>query len=426
MAVTPFAANRFILQNTLNVESRVQEQRIQASTGKKSQSYDGIADDVRRLEGLESNFAANRAFQRNAERTELRLQEMESAVSTLSDLASQFRTQLLSAANGDSNLDSIDLENIARTFRQEAAGVLNTELEGRFLFAGSATNTRPIDFDGLQFDDQTGVPNTNDIKGGAYFQGNDNVLSARVKENVTLDYGKTADPNNGAGFHKLFTALSRVIDNPNSQQAVEDSIRDLSGGPAQSVLGSTQIQDPDTALNAVENFGTGTLADPQSLNISIGGGAPVAVTVNPDTDSLRDVADKIEAAVGGVSARVANQEGAQQLEIFSDDESAVTVAATGNLLAPGNFTQRNDVLVDGAIEELADTRSEIGASRGLIDSTLTQLKDSQARLEGDISDVEDVDLTRVMTLLAQNQTTLDSSFAITARIQQTSLLNFLN
>lgn len=420
MAVTPFAANRFVLQNTLDVQSRTQDLRIQASTGKKSQSFAGIAGDVRRLEGLESNLVANRAFQRNAERTELRLQEMESAVDTLADIASEFRTQLISAANDGGNLDSIDLATIARTFRDEAIGVLNTELEGRFLFAGSATNTRPLDFSGLSFQD---------VENGAYFQGTDDILSARIKENVTLDYGVTADPNNGKGFHKLFTSLGRVIENPNDPDAVEASIRDLSGGEAQATLGSDQIGDPDQALNAAVNFGAGAVTDPQDLNINVDGTNVGPVTVNADSDSLRDVANQID-ALSSVTARVAIQEGVPQIEIFSDDGEPVSVSVAGApanpLIGGGNLTQRNDVLVDGAIEELAETRSEIGASRGLIESTLTQLRDSQTRVEGDISDVEDVDLTRAMTLLAQNQTTLEVSFAVTARLQQTSLLNFLN
>jgi len=423
MAVTPFAANRFVLQNTLDVQSRTQDLRIQASTGKKSQSFAGIATEVRRLEGLESNLVANRAFQRNAERTELRLQEMESAVDTLADIASEFRTQLLSAANDGGNLDSIDLATIARTFRDEAVGVLNTELEGRFLFAGSATNTRPVDFS------QSTIASFQDVKDGLYFQGTDDVLSARIKENVTLDYGVTADPNNGKGFHKLFTALSRVIENPNDPDAVEESIRDLSGGEAQATLGSDQIGDPDQALNAAVNFGAGSINDPQNLDINVDGTNVGPITVNADSDNLRDVANQID-ALSSVTARVAIQEGVPQIEIFSDSGDPVSVSVAGApanpLIGGGNLTQRNDVLVDGAIEELAETRSEIGASRGLVESTLSQLQDSQTRVEGDISDVEDVDLTRAMTLLAQNQSTLEVSFAVTARLQQTSLLNFLN
>jgi len=424
METSPFAGNRFVLQNTLDLQSRIQDQRIAASTGKKASSFDGISQDVRRLEGLESNRTSNIAFERNVNRTELRLQEMESAVDTVSDVASQFHTQLISAANDGGNLDSIDLETLARDFRDEAQGVLNTELEGRFLFAGSATNTRPIDFANA---------NLQSVKDGDFFKGNDQILSARVQENVTVDYGVTADPKNNTGFQKLFTALQRVIDSPNSPEAVQASIRDLSGGEAQAVLQAGAVSDPDTPLNGANNFAGaltqgGAPPNQTEVNVTVDG-STTTLNIDVTTDSLRDLANQIN-GVGGVTARVANQEGTQQIEIFADNPEATVSVAAGDaandsLIGGGNLVQRQNVLVDGAIEELAETRSEIGSTRGFLESTREDLLDTRVRLDGQISDVEDVDLTRVMTLLAQNQTTLNSSFAITARIQQTSLLNFL-
>ena len=423
-SVSGFAANKFVLQQNLEAENRVQEQRIQVSTGKKSQTFDGISDNVRRLEGLESDFAANEAFQRNVDRTELRLQEMESSVSTLNDTASRFRTQLLSAANDGGNLESIDLGKIASTFRDEVVGQLNTEVGGRFLFSGSATNTTPIDL--------TSASGFSDIKNGAYFKGNGEELTARVTQSTTLDYGISAEPGKGKGFQKLMTALSRVIENPESPDAVEKSLRDLSGGEAQAVVSFDSVKNPSAALNASENFGSGLSfsAPPpaaEEFSITIGGSttdltsAPTSIA---EGDSLIDIAGKIENNVSGVEAQVGGKNDTPRLEVFTTNGAPVSF--TTNFSGGGTQPrQQTDVQIDGAINELADTRSEIGSSRGLLESTKTQLENTQTRLEGNISDVEDVNLTRAMTLLAQNQTTLQSSFAVTARLSQVSLLNFL-
>ncbi len=410
--ISGFAANRFVLQNQLETESRVQNLRIQASSGKKSQAYDGISNDVRRLQGLESDFAANEAFQRNVDRTELRLQDMESSVDTLTDVASRFRTQLLSAANDGGNLDSIDLGKIAKTFRDEAVGVLNTELGGRFLFSGSATNTKPIDFNN--------TANFQDVKAGKYYQGNDEILSARIKETTTLDYGVTADPTNETGTHKLFTALQRVIENPNSEEAVEQSIRDISGGEADVSL-DYNTSDPSANLNTADG---GNLSGALTLNIEDRTGSVIdTINVNTSTNSLNDVANTITSNTNGVSARVANQGGDPKLEIFSDGGTPRVETSGGFSTAAAGKTL--DQRVDGAIDELSDTRSAIGSTRGLLETTKSQLDTSQTQLNNSISDVEDVNLTRTMTLLAQNRTSLEASFAITARLQQTSLLNFL-
>jgi len=410
--ISGFAANRFVLQNQLETESRVQNLRIQASSGKKSQAYDGISNDVRRLQGLESDFAANEAFQRNVDRTELRLQDMESSVDTLTDVASRFRTQLLSAANDGGNLDSIDLGKIAKTFRDEAVGVLNTELGGRFLFSGSATNTKPIDFNN--------TANFQDVKAGKYYQGNDEILSARIKETTTLDYGVTADPTNETGTHKLFTALQRVIENPSSEKAVEQSIRDISGGEADVSL-DYNTSDPSANLDTADG---GNLSGALTLNIEDRTGSVIdTINVNTSTNSLNDVANTITSNTNGVSARVANQGGDPKLEIFSDGGTPRVETSGGFSTAAAGKTL--DQRVDGAIDELSDTRSAIGSTRGLLETTKSQLDTSQTQLNNSISDVEDVNLTRTMTLLAQNRTSLEASFAITARLQQTSLLNFL-
>lgn len=411
--ISGFAANRFVLQNQLETESRVQNLRIQASSGKKSQAYDGISNDVRRLQGLESDFAANKAFQRNVDRTELRLQDMESSVDTLTDVASRFRTQLLSAANDGGNLESIDLKKIASTFLDEAVGVVNTELGGRFLFSGSATNTKPIDFDN--------TANFQDVKAGKYYQGNDEILSARIKETTTLDYGVTADPTNETGTHKLFTALQRVIENPNSEEAVEQSIRDISGGEADVSL-DYNTTDPSANLNTADggNLSSGTL----DLDIEDRSGNVIdTISVDTSTNSLNDVANTITSNNNGVSARVANQGGDLKLEIFSD--GGTPRVETNNVFSTAAAGKTLDQRVDGAIDELSDTRSAIGSTRGLLETTKTQLDTGQTQLNNSISDVEDVNLTRTMTLLAQNRTSLEASFAITARLQQTSLLNFL-
>lgn len=423
--VSGVAASNFVLQNQTDLKSRVQELRIEASTGKKSQTYDGIANDASRLQRLESDFSANKAFQRNSERTLTRLKEMESSISTLQDVASQFRTDLLSAANDGGNLESIDLGTIARTFRDEAQGVLNTELGGRSLFAGSATNTQTVSFEN--------VSNVSDIKAGRYFQGNDEVLSARVTQQTTIEYGVTADVANGSGAQKLLTAIQRVIDAPNSEEAVEQSIRDITGGEADVVLkkfGGNTIQDPTKTLNQQEG---GDLPDGQfDISVSASGpGSGSSTTVDTTSQSLADVAREL--SNGTVSARVANQQGDVQLEIFSNDDSTeldASVSLGSGTPPPPNInptvSKQQNVQVDGAIAELADTRSAIGSTRSLVDTTTSQLKDDETRLNNNISDIEDIELEQTLTRLADNQQSLQASFATTSRLQQTTILNFLN
>lgn len=303
--ISSFAASQFTLQKNLAAQARAAELRIQIASGKKSQVYGGIAGDVRRLEGAETTHAANKSFLRSIERTDLRLKEMEAAVSGLQDIATRFRTDLISAANGD-NADSLDLGSIASRLRDEVEGLVNTELDGRFLFAGSATDTRPVDFS----DGTGGSLTLAQIQAGQYYQGNSDQLSMRADESLTVDYGLTADPSQQAGFHGLITALSEVIATPTSQTVIDNALGKLSGQ-------------------------------------------------------------------------------------------------------------------NGAISRLADSRAQIGSTRELLGAVQQRLSDTQVDVEKEISDIEDVDLTRAATELSEQQTTLESSFAVTARLARTSLLNFI-
>jgi flagellar hook-associated protein 3 FlgL len=302
-SIGSYAQNQFVLRNNTDAQARVQDYRIQVSTGFKAQRYDGIAGDSRRLEGLEQQHAQNKAFTKNIERTELRLNTMESSIEGLQGIAKDFRTTLLSAANAE-NLESLDLTKIASDLRDQAVALVNTEVEGRFLFSGSDTRTAPVGTDA------TSAPLTSDL----YYQGNTDTLSVRADKGVTLDYGITAAPGEDNGIEELLTALTQVM--------------------------------------------------------------------------------------GG--------------SVTQDDVTAALDSLTGETNATG-----------GAIAKLADTRAQIGSSLDLMEGIRTRQQDNQVDVEAGISDIEDVDVSLAMTLLAEQQTTLETSYAVTARLARTSLLNFL-
>lgn len=306
-SIGSYAQNQLVLRNNLDAQERVQNYRIQVSTGYKAQRYDGIAADTRRLESLEQQHSSNAAFTKNIERTELRLQTMESSIQGLQDIAESFRTTLLSAANGE-NLKALDLGKIAGDLREQAVALANTEVEGRHLFSGSATRTPPVSTAA------GGTPITGIGSDELYFQGNSDTLSVRADSGVTLDYGITAAPGENNGIEELLTALTEVMASPDDLGSVNNAIDALSG-------------ETNTA--------------------------------------------------------------------------------------------------GAAIAKLADTRAQIGSSLDLMEGIRTRLDDNQVDVEAGISDIEDVDVSRAMTLLAEQQTTLETSYAVTARLARTSLLNFL-
>lgn len=142
--VTQFAQQQRTLANVLSAQARLQEAQIQISSGKSSLSYAGIAKDTRRLVSLETTQSRATQFIQNNKIYETRLEIMDSAISSIFDATSDLRTTLIQALS-DSSSGSVPLAQIAGNLLEVVGGLLNTKDNGRYLFAGSKTNTAAVD-----------------------------------------------------------------------------------------------------------------------------------------------------------------------------------------------------------------------------------------------------------------------------------------
>jgi flagellar hook-associated protein 3 FlgL len=420
-----FAAQNLTLSKNMETQARMHEARLQISSGKKAQAYEGIATDTRRLEGLETKHQQISSFKKSVDRTDQRLSEMAGAVDQLQDIASDFRTKLLQATTGD-NLGSTNIQGEAQALLNQTVSLLNSEYEGRYLFAGSATDRPPVDVKlpsggEREFDDVTAA--AADIRSGGYYRGNDDVLSARVDGDFTMSYGVTADSEANTGFHDLMKALSRVAFNDGSDlgEQAEHALRDLSGGEIAfetAVAGITDAQQPLSAAPASVTAG-GT------LTFTRADGTTADVNYLPG-DTLDALTSEI-AALAGIDAEVVNDGGGDlHLRVHAVDGQPLSVAETGagdlltTLGLPPSGAQS-----EGAIKRLADTHADIGSSQDILQRVRERLEDTRLNVEQGITDIENVDVAKAMTELSGHRTTLESSYAVTARMSQLSLLNFI-
>src|SRR5690606_9837028 len=102
------------------------------------------------------------------------------------------------------NADDIALSEIGAGFRAEVAGLINTEHEGRYLFAGSRSDRAPVDLTG--YDPTVGLPLVM-APDTTYYQGDSIRASVRADDQFEQTYGITGD---SPGFEKLLRALSYV------------------------------------------------------------------------------------------------------------------------------------------------------------------------------------------------------------------------
>ena len=296
--VSNFAQHTLMLNNILNSQKRVFDGQIQAATGKVSQTYSGIAQETKRLLDLEGNLLQTRQYVKSNTIAISRLERMDSALTGMFDEASRVRALLIQKLS-DSTGDAGALSTEAGHILDSVAGLLNTNEDGRFLFAGTITNVSPVV---VPIPDPTtfGVPDT------TYYRGDSVELSTRAADGLTVDTGMTGDR---MGFRRLIGGLKGAIEG------------DITG-----------------------SF---TLLD-QSLS-----------------------------------------------------------------------------LINQAITDLSDFRNEVGSRLSALSEANVRHQDFELYLENQISDIENADITQVMTRLSSDQLVLEASFMTVARLSSLNLAQFL-
>jgi flagellar hook-associated protein 3 FlgL len=240
------------LQNT---QARVFQSQTQISSGQIARDYAGIAGDATRLVSLETAQSRIEQYRASNAMVGQRLQAMETNVAATFDVATRFRTLLVSALNAN-NAAEIALGQEAGNMMQQVGGFLNAQLDGRFLFAGSLSDTKPVDLANLpdQSDPATRykIP-SKDGDALGYYQGDSVILKVRIDQEIEVSYGVTAaEP----AFESLFRAMHMVatIKDPIAERGrLEEAMRIAN----QAISGIPDIRSKvGTAGRALEDIGT--------------------------------------------------------------------------------------------------------------------------------------------------------------------------
>ncbi len=201
--VSNLAQHERIVSLIMKAQSDSHANELQIASGRKSQSYQGIARDAGRLVEMEISHVRVNQYSENNGLVEDRLQLMESNVSQIADILGVFKSLLINALNSG-NAVELDLPNQASQMMTQVATLLNADLDGRHLFAGSMTNTEPVDLTGLPV--AYAIPSADGDASG-YYQGDATQLSVRADDGLDLTYGITAD---ALGFEQVIRAMDIV------------------------------------------------------------------------------------------------------------------------------------------------------------------------------------------------------------------------
>ena len=146
--ISSLAANTSLLQQIFRTRSELFDLETQIGSGKGSQDYKGIGTDTQRLINLENTSSQLQQYIKNNEQMDLRLNVAATAVEGLNDVVRDFKNAVLDFETSDKKDQTTvkDIQDNAFRSLQSLQSLLNTEVDGRFLFSGARVGTQPVDF----------------------------------------------------------------------------------------------------------------------------------------------------------------------------------------------------------------------------------------------------------------------------------------
>ncbi|SNT56652.1 flagellar hook-associated protein 3 FlgL [Tardiphaga sp. OK246] len=205
MRVATFAINDQMIASALRTQSTMANQQIQEASGLISSDFGGLGSSVQQVLNLQVSVTRAQSYIDAATLTNSKIQVMYSAVNSVSDLVTQFRT-LLTSASSASSTDAASVTETAKNMLEQMASLLNTQYNGGYLFGGSATKTAPVDISSATYA-AASSPSTADTN---YYQGDSQPGAVRVSDNQTVSYGVTAD---NTAFEQIMRAMNLVASN---------------------------------------------------------------------------------------------------------------------------------------------------------------------------------------------------------------------
>lgn len=275
-----------------------------------------------------------------------RLSSTQKALQNLADTAQDFLSTLSAAASGDATQDVTQKR--AKTTLDTLSSVLNTSLDGQYLFSGTNTDVKPI--------------------------------------NSFSEAGSPAKAAFDAAFQTHF-------------------------GFSQNSAGAATI----TAAQ-METFMT-DVVEPQFL----GSGWQT----NWSNASDQPIVGRIALNETTETSVTANADGVKKLAMAA---ATISDLFSSNLSAAGRevLTNRAATLVGDAITDLASQQAQTGIVEKRVTDASERIKLQAGLFEKQLLGLEGVDPTEAATKVSDLLTQIETSYALTARIQQLSLLKFLS
>lgn len=145
-------SSTMMVQNLRNSRDTLEDLQRQIGTGRASTTYGGLGNDRGLALDLRSQISEIDMFKSNIEQMQTRIKVMDDALKRINGIGTEVRE---SARTTEYNMTSENKsmgQIAAKTLMKEMLGLLDTEINGRHLFAGKNTENAPtLDYDQIMY-----------------------------------------------------------------------------------------------------------------------------------------------------------------------------------------------------------------------------------------------------------------------------------
>ncbi|MBC8239809.1 MAG: hypothetical protein ISR50_01090 [Alphaproteobacteria bacterium] len=180
--ISTFSQGQSLLTQMLRNQDYMREQQVRVATGKNGNDLKSIAREASILLSSRTVSARTDSFMQANKELANRLDLQNSALAGIGEIADELRNDLIKTVNLNSG---VGLVANMTNHMERLIGLLNTTLNGNFLFGGTRSDTSPIN-----------VSNTTELLAltttADAFDNNAVKLTQRLDENRVLEYGVLA------------------------------------------------------------------------------------------------------------------------------------------------------------------------------------------------------------------------------------------
>ena len=199
------------VQTSMNLISKMQERfaqlQVQLGTGQKASTLAEMGSDRYFDLSIRSRISRIEGYKNNIDIVNLRLESFDQVITRLDKVESDARAAIVTGNYGSSNVNFGTAPQVAKSNLDEVINLLNTEVDGRYLFSGGKVDQRPVESLSAMLDGAAGKAGFKQVAAERLQADQGSGLGRLTLANVNNDVTLTEDGAHPFGF-KLSTLTS--------------------------------------------------------------------------------------------------------------------------------------------------------------------------------------------------------------------------